>query len=115
MDTDPRFETQSSSPTPPPDPGPAVHHRLHGAIPLADGNELRMTSQSARDEARPARICVRRWGQRPNGVWWPVSNDRGIVIDIGHAEAFSEAVAAAARYLLTVEANPDHGRNGGDQ
>lgn len=118
------FEPEASparTPTPRPrsasDPGPAVHHRLHGAVEVGLGAELRITTQAGtthKSNNHPARIVIRRWFRKPDGNWWPVPGDSGVAITAGYASAFARAVAAAVE-ALAAEANPDHGRNGGDQ
>jgi len=86
---------------PPSDRGPARFHTLHGSIPIGRDTELRITSQGAREGGRPPRVVIRIWGQRRNGVWWPLKREPGVTIDADRAEEFGRAVAAAVAAMVS--------------
>ena len=85
------------------DPGPSCSHHLHGAIQLGRTSEIRVTTQPARvgrgGGRESARLVVRCWHQRPDGAWWPVAAEPGIVIHDRNVEDFAKAVAEAAAHL----------------
>ena len=92
----------SEPPPGPRDVGPSAIHKLHGAI-CAAVNELRITTQPARQNARghvePARVCIRFWHKDSNGRWWTDKRNPGITIEAKHAAEFGRAVAAAVAAL----------------
>jgi hypothetical protein len=91
--------TPAPAPRPARDPGPSVHHRLHGSIPI-DRGELRVTSQPARGPEQPARLVIRVWHQRrTDGTWWTAPDQPGVLVTAKDARAFADAVAAAAAAL----------------
>jgi len=100
-------------PKPSADDGPARFHHLHGSIPLGPGNELRITTQTARGDDRPARLVIRPWREK-NGNWWPVAHDEGVTVGAMDAIALSRAVANAVLSLRFV-ANSSAGSSGAPQ
>ena len=87
------------------DPGPSAWHRVHGAIVLGPGDELRVTSQAERRNPRtadiaPARIAIRRWYLKHDGTWWINADLKGIFVTVGNVADFAKAVNEAARYIL---------------
>jgi hypothetical protein len=87
------------------EPGPSRFHRLHGAIPIRSGVELRITTQSALHKmdghVESGRIVIRRWYERPAATWWPDNTRPGVVISAEDAETFGRAVAAAVEALTS--------------
>ena len=80
------------------DDGPARFHHLHGSIPLGPGQELRITTQTARGDDRPARLVIRPW-RETNGRWWPVAHDQGVTVEARDVLALSRATANAVLFL----------------
>lgn len=107
MSTDARlafYEAEAPpAPTPRPrlpmDPGPSMHHRVAGTIPLPPDQELRITTQRALGPDRPARLVIRKWYRR-QGNWWPVPNDPGVTITARNVQAFARAVKHACAALV---------------
>jgi hypothetical protein len=97
-------------PKPSADDGPARFHHLHGSIPLGPGQELRITTQAARGDDRPARLVIRPW-REAKGRWWPVAHDQGITVDARDMLALSRAVANAVLFLRC-GAHPSAGESG---
>ena len=99
LEPEPATPAPRPAPRPAHDPGPSVHHKLAGAIPLGPGVEMRITWQGARGPDRPARILVRLWRQHEDGTWWTFPDRPGVTISAKDVRAFGEAVAAAVAAL----------------
>jgi hypothetical protein len=100
------FFEPDAAPTPRPasDPGPEADHRLHGAIAIKNGSELRITSQPPNGK-RPARILIRRWHRDEGGRWWPVAAELCWSLSGKDAQVFARGVRAAAKAIAR-EAKP---------
>jgi hypothetical protein len=90
------------------DDGPARFHHLHGSISLGPCHELRITTQAARGDDRPARLVIRPWHEA-NGRWWPVAHDQGVTVDARDMLALSRSVANAVLFLRSNAANQRRG------
>jgi len=90
------------------DDGPARFHHLHGSISLVPCHELRITTQAARGDDRPARLVIRPWHEA-NGRWWPVAHDQGVTVDARDMLALSRSVANAVLFLRSNAANQRRG------
>lgn len=92
------------TPTPRPasDRGPEAVHRLHGAVHIKPGVELRVTSQPP-TAGRPARILIRRWQQDEANRWWPVRSSTDICWSLHgkDAQSFARAVVSAVKLIST--------------
>ena len=87
----------------PADPGPSRQHRNHGAIRLAAGGQLRVTTQrptiTKSGKPLPARLVVRRWFQSHAGRWWPAKDSPGIAVSAEDAKQFLRAIQDAVDSL----------------
>jgi hypothetical protein len=99
-----RASTPQPTPRPASDRGPEAAHRLHGAIAVKNGSELRVTSQPP-GRGRPGRILIRRWHRDGAGRWWPVAAELCWSLSGKDAQTFARAVAEAAA-VLAGEAKP---------